>query len=191
LPDAVQTATFLTLGAIKPTDTVLHRGTMSGWSTAVARELGSSVTATERSLFFLEMAARSFNRARREIRVVHTDGYVGVGATKPFDVILVSQAVLEERTNAAKEILWQLLSPVGGRLVLMHESGRRASVTVVGRKGTEVGEWSTPWPDWRPLLPGIQTAVPTIEDLTREAYSSGGYWNYRLHPYNPALPPRE
>jgi protein-L-isoaspartate(D-aspartate) O-methyltransferase len=96
-----------------PLGTVMEVGTGSGYQTAVLARLANRVYSVERIEALIPLARRRFQALRaRNIRLVHSDGRVGLPQYAPFDGILVAAA-----PEGIPLALVEQLSP-GGRMVL-------------------------------------------------------------------------
>jgi len=96
-----------------PLGTVMEVGTGSGYQTAVLARLANRVYSVERIEALIPLARRRFQALRaRNIRLVHSDGRMGLPQYAPFDGILVAAA-----PEGIPLALVEQLSP-GGRMVL-------------------------------------------------------------------------
>jgi len=117
-----------TLRAGKPLGRVLEVGTGCGYQAAVLSQVAKEVFSVERISQLLDkVRARIWNLRIHNLRVAHSDGYLGLAEVAPFDGIIVAAAA----PSVPPRLLDQLA--VGGRLVIPVGVGENQQLRVIER----------------------------------------------------------
>ena len=122
------------LRAAKPLGNVLEVGTGCGYQAALLAQLAKDVYSVERIAGLLENARRNLRALRlSNLRLVHSDGALGLPGAAPFDGIIVAAAA-----PGVPDALLQQLAP-GGRMVVPVGSGDQA-LCLIERTATGLTE---------------------------------------------------
>ena len=110
-------------------DRALEIGTGSGYQAAVLSRIVSHVFSLE---IDAELGRQAFERLRglgyRNVTVLRTDGYAGLAAEAPFEIVLVTAAPVEVPTVLVEQLA------TGGRLVIPVGHGDSQELEVIEKR---------------------------------------------------------
>ena len=134
-----------------PMKNVLEVGSGCGYQTTVLSAVANKVFAVERiQALVKKMQSNIYDLKLSNVRVKHSDGFMGWPEQAPFDAILVAAAPV-----GIPKVLTDQLS-VGGRLVIPVGAGKSQELRLITKSASGLDEQVLEQVSFVPLLDGLE-----------------------------------